>query len=152
MTMAKLHYTESGLDNVYVDGISVMRDDDGEEVFTIPAINELHRVIAVGIVSHPKGITGAELRYLRTEMGLTQAELATIVHRDKQSIGRWERGEIEIDGTAETLVRRMAIEKLDLPLRDGIDVLARRSIPTAEMQRIEIEARDGGKSGYALAA
>lgn len=150
--MATHHYTESGLDNVFIEGILIERDEDGDEIIAIPAINELHRVIAFGIIAHEKGMSGQELRFLRTEMGMTQAELATIVHRDKQSIGRWERGEVEIDSTAETLIRQMALEKLNLPYREGIEALSQRSVPTAESQPITIHAKDGGNSGYSLAA
>ncbi|TFF19124.1 helix-turn-helix domain-containing protein [Jiella endophytica] len=150
--MTRHHYVESGLDNVYIEGIAVERDANGEEMVTIPAVNQLHRIISVAIISHPKGISGPELRFLRSEMGLTQAELAAIVHRDKQSIGRWERNEIEIDPTAETLIRRMAIEKLKLPVDVGIELLAQRSVPTAEAQPITIRAADGGTAGYSLAA
>lgn len=150
--MASHHYTESGLKNVYIDGILIEQDDDGDDTITIPAINELHKVIALGIVSHEKGIDGAELRFLRTEMGKTQAELAALVHRDKQTIGRWERGESEIDSTAEALMRQLAIEALELPFSEGIEVLSQRSVPTAEPQNINIEAQDGGREGYRLAA
>lgn len=146
------HYTESGLLNVYISGINVERDDDGDEVITIPSVNELHHVIATGIVNHPKGISGAELRFLRSEMGLTQAEMAALVHRDKQSIGRWERSEIEIDSSAEALVRRLAIEKLDLPVEAGIDELSRRSVPTAEEQQIKIQKVNDDVRPYALIA
>ena len=136
------HYTESGLDNVFIDGIRIERDDDGDEVVTVPAINDLHRVIAEGIVR--------EVKTWAKEM--TQAELAQLVHRDKQSIGRWERGEIEFDPTAETLIRQLAIEKLELKVEVGIGELSQRSVPTAETQPISIVARNGGKDGYALAA
>jgi transcriptional regulator with XRE-family HTH domain len=50
-------------------------------------------------------MTGKELRFLRTEMGMTQAELAKIVHREPLTISRWERSEDEIDSNAEVLVR-----------------------------------------------
>lgn len=146
------HYTESGLLNVYIEGIAVETDDDGDEIVTIPAINELHRTIALGIVSHAKGIAGEELRFLRTEMGLTQAELAALVHRDKQTIGRWERNEIEIDSSAEALLRRFAIEKLALPLDAGIDELSRRSVPTAEAQPIKIQRMNDDARPYELIA
>lgn len=112
MSVVEHHYTECGLMNVFISGIEVQTDDDGDEVIIVPAVNELHHVIATGIVNHPKGISGDELRFLRTEMGLTQSELSGLVHRDKQSIGRWERGEVEIDSPSETLIRRLAIEKL----------------------------------------
>ena len=146
------HYTESGLLNVYIEGIVVETDDEGDEIVTIPAINELHRTIALGIVSHAKGIAGEELRFLRTEMGLTQAELAAVVHRDKQTIGRWERNEIEIDSTAEALLRRFAIEKLELPTETGIDELSRRSVPTAEEQPIKIQRMNDHARPYELIA
>ena len=144
------HYTESGLKNVVIKGMLVELDDDGDEIITIPAVNELHQMIALGIVNHPKGISGEELRFLRSEMGLTQAELSALVHRDKQSIGRWERGEVEIDSSAETLIRRMAIEKLKLPADVGIDELARRSVPTAEAQMISIEKVENENEPYIL--
>ncbi|MDK4723389.1 helix-turn-helix domain-containing protein [Rhizobium sp. CNPSo 3968] len=146
------HYTESGLKNVVISGIPVEVDDDGDEIITIPAINELHHVIALGIVSHPKGISGDELRFLRTEMGLTQAELASMVHRDKQSIGRWERGEIDIDSPVEAIIRRMAIEKLNLPADVGMDELSRWSIPTAEPQLISVEKVESASEPYVLVA
>ncbi|MDB5523895.1 MAG: transcriptional regulator [Rhizobium sp.] len=146
------HYTECGLKNVMISGIEVQIDDDGDEVITIPAVGQLHALIALGIVNHPKGISGDELRFLRTEMGLTQAELSGLVHRDKQSIGRWERGEIEIDSSAEALIRRLAIEKLKLPTDAGIDELSRRSIPTAEVQTIQISKVKNNGHQYELMA
>ncbi|MER8799330.1 helix-turn-helix transcriptional regulator [Mesorhizobium sp. M0998] len=146
------HYTESGLLNVYIEGIAVEVDDDGDDIITIPAVNELHQVIALGIVSHAKGMSGDELRFLRSEMGLTQAELAALVHRDKQSIGRWERNEIDIDSSAEALVRRLAIEKLGLPVDAGIDELSRRSVPTADEQPIKIQKMNNDARPYELIA
>lgn len=148
------HYTESGLLNVIISGILVEVDDEGDDVITIPAVNELHHVIALGIVNHESGMTGDELRFLRTEMGLTQAELANLVHRDKQSIGRWERGEVDIDSSAETLVRRMSIEKLSLPTDAGIDELSRRSVPTAAPQTIKIRklGNENADASYELIA
>ncbi|MGC4409950.1 transcriptional regulator [Rhizobium rosettiformans] len=151
MSKVDHHYTECGLMNVFISGIDVCVDDDGDEVVSIPAVNELHRVIAHGIVSHSKGMSGEELRFLRTEMGLTQTELANHVHRDKQSLGRWERGEIELDGSAEALIRRLAIEKLQLP-DAGIDELSRRSVPSAVPQPIQISKVDNGGHAYELVA
>jgi DNA-binding transcriptional regulator YiaG len=125
-----------------------MTDDDGDEVVEIPNINDLHCAIASGIVLHEQGMSGAELRFLRSEMGLMQVELATLLHKDKQTVGRWERAESEIDGTSETIIRKLAIEKLGLDISDGIDVLSRKSIATAQDQTISIVAND---TSYSLA-
>jgi DNA-binding transcriptional regulator YiaG len=146
------HYTESGLQNVFIEGLEIAIDDEGDEVVTIPAINELHRVIAYGIVSHKHGISGDELRFLRSEMGYTQNELAVLVHHDKQSIGRWERGEYEIDSSAEAIVRRLAIEKLSLNIDSGIDELSRHSVPSAQTQPINIKKSNDNGAYELLAA
>lgn len=148
--MTRHHYTECGLSNVFISGIRTEKDDDGDEIITIPAINELHEVIALAIVTHSSGMSGEELRFLRSEMGLTQAQLAATVNRDKQSIGRWERGEVEIDSASETVVRRLAIEKLNLETDLGIDELSKRSVPSAGTQPITIKVNDN--NGYELAA
>jgi transcriptional regulator with XRE-family HTH domain len=142
--MADHHYTECGLQNVYISGIQKVVDDEGDEVILIPAINNLHRVIAEGIVSHQKGMDGSELRFLRSEMGYTQSELAALVHRDKQTIGRWERAESEIDSTSEAVIRKLAIERLKLSVTLGMDQLSKSSVPTAETQPIKISASNGG--------
>ncbi|MER8777601.1 helix-turn-helix domain-containing protein [Mesorhizobium sp. M0977] len=138
------HYTECGLKNVYIDGLEFVVDDEGDEIITIPAVNELHGVISLGIISHKHGISPEELRFLRTEMGYTQSELATLVHHDKQSVGRWERGEYDIDSSAETIIRQLAIEKLGLEPGFGMEELSRRSIPTVKTQPIQIHHNDEG--------
>lgn len=143
----KYHYTECGLNNIVIEGLSVLIDDEGDEVVEIPYINKLHGAIASGIVSHEQGMSGAELRFLRSEIGMTQAELATLLHKDKQTVGRWERAESEIDGASETIIRKLAIEKLGLGISDGIDELSKKSVSTAQDQTISIVASN---SSYAL--
>ena len=93
-------------------------------------------------------MSGAELRFLRSEIGMTQVELANFLHKDKQTIGRWERAESEIDGTSETMIRKLAIEKLKLDIKDGIDELSKKSVSTAQDQTISIIAND---DSYTLA-
>ena len=72
--MTPYQYTACGLDNVYLEKMNVVQDDAGEKF--IPAIGELHRVIAEGIITAPS-MTGKEIRFLRTEMGQNQDELAS---------------------------------------------------------------------------
>ncbi len=112
--MNSYRYDECGLDNVEIVGVTFFVDDSGEEVFFVPFINGLHKAIAEGIVSHAHAMNGKELRFLRSEMGCTQSQLADLVHHDRQSVGRWEREEIAIDGSAEVIIRKHAIELLGL--------------------------------------
>jgi len=144
--MSVYQYRECGLPNVFIHGLSPVRDDEGDEVIQIPAINVLHREITRGIVGHAGGISPEELRFLRTEIGLTQSELAELVHCDRQTIGRWERGETPIDPRAETIIRQHVIDVLNLENEGGVASLARRSVPTAQPQPIDIDAAQDGYS------
>ena len=121
--MENYHYTECGLDNVWVRGLDPVVDDEGEEIVTIPGINLLHRAIAESIVQAEDAMTGPELRFLRTEMGLTQAELAGKIGMHAQEIGRWERGEHPINKQIDTLFRILAIRDLELKCDDDVEKL-----------------------------
>ncbi|WP_373503039.1 helix-turn-helix domain-containing protein [Aestuariivirga sp.] len=119
-----------------------MSDDAGNEVIRIPNVNGLHRAIATGIVIRKNMMNGREMRFLRSEMGMTQAELAAMIHREPLTISRWERGETDIDANAETLVRLHAIERLKLNVEDGVSEISSWSIPSAVQQPIMIDGSD----------
>ena len=141
--MDAYHYTECGLDNVMVYGMMPCTDDDGDEVITIANVGGLHRAIARAIVEHAAGISGKELRFLRTEMGMTQAELAKVVHHDAQSVARWEKSECPITPTAEALIRLLAIERLKLDVHhETIEKLSERCVAGAAPQPINIDGND----------
>jgi len=147
--MNRYHYTESGLKNVWIENIQTMVDDSGEQVFKIQNINGLHKAIAQAIVTSQTGMAGPELRFLRTEMGMTQAELAQVLHKEALTLGRWERGEHPIDPNAETVIRLTVIERLGLKQQSVAEV-ARWSVVTAMPQEIRIDGSD--PAHYKLAA
>lgn len=143
-------YTECGLDNVFIEGVEPAVDDHGDKVFRIENINGLHKVIARGILGHRHSISGRELRFLRTEMGLTQAELATLVHCDAQTIARWEKGQTPIDPPAEAIIRMRATEVLGLAAYKSVEDVASRCVPSATIELIRIDGSDPKR--YRLAA
>lgn len=141
--MEAYRYTECGLDNVFIEGMSPCTDDHGEQVYCVPNPMGLHHEIAKAIVCHKKGMSGRELRFLRTEIGLTQAELAKVVHRDTQTIGRWERGENPMEAPAEALIRLLAVERLAIDVDSAtVAELSGRCVPTAQAQEIRIDGHD----------
>ena len=140
--MSAYRYTDSGLDNVIVEGIDFLADDSGEECVMIRNINGLHKAIAHGIVNRRSSISGSELRFLRTEMGMTQSELANVLHREALAISRWEREEVEIDGNAEAVLRLLAIQKLGLPDHADVSEIAGWCKPSAETPPIVIDGSD----------
>lgn len=143
-------YSECGLDNVVIENMPVVIDDAGEEVYSIPNIVGLHKVIAYSIITQSYSIGPAELRFLRTEMGLTQAELGQLVKKDHQTIGRWERGEKPIDQNAESVIRLVAAERLEVETELSLEELVKRCVPTAKFQEITIDGSD--PSNYQIAA
>lgn len=140
--MEKYHYTESGLDNVLIEGIQRCTDDAGDDVLTIPNINGLHRLLATMIITRTHGILPKEIRFLRTEMGMTQAELAALVKKDHQTIGRWERGETPIEQNAEFVLRVIARERLKLPEQPSAEKMAGWCVPSADPKLLEVDGSD----------
>lgn len=148
--MTAYHYIESGLDNVFINGLEPIIDDEGDEVITINSIAALHVEIARGIVTRDGSMTGNELRFLRSEMGMTQMQLASVVNKEGQTVGRWERDEFPIDPNAETLIRRMAGEKLIEAFDQSIEELVQRIHSPVAAVEINIAANNNG--GYSLCA
>lgn len=134
-------YKASGLDNVTLIGVQIVHDDEGDPCVAIKNVNGLNKAIAEAIVNSRRCISGKELRFLRTLMGMTQAELAGNVNKDTQSVGRWEREEHPIDANAETLIRFMAREKLGLQLDAPISEVTGWSARSGD-RWIRIDARD----------
>jgi DNA-binding transcriptional regulator YiaG len=146
--MSAYRYTECGLDNVQIEGMTALFDDGGKKAMTIPNINALHRVIALGIVNKKSSMTGKELRYLRTEIGMTQAQLAKLVHRESLTISRWERAEDRIDSNAEALIRMCATQELGLPANATVTEISGWCITTDENPPLVIDGSD--PSNYRL--
>lgn len=144
------HYLDSGLDNVYLEnGYEIHKTPYGEGV-SIQDTDELHKVIGRWIVSLPKPINGAELRFLRLEMGMTQRDLAAVLGADEQAVRRWERArDKSFNGSADRLLRALYLEYIDGdgPIRALVDRLA-------ELDQIEYaDARfTDTKEGWRLAA
>jgi len=103
-------YDITGLDHVMLVGLELSEDEDGDPVVTIRNVNLLHRAIVHALATKPCAMTGKELRFARTELGLTQAGLSGLIHVDIQKIGRWERGEYPLDTTAEIIIRVLMLQ------------------------------------------
>ena len=67
--MAAYRYDDCGLENVIIKNVKFIVDDSGDEVVCIPNVNGLHHAIATSILSRKSSMTGAELRFIRTESG-----------------------------------------------------------------------------------
>jgi len=118
------HYTSCGLPNVWLkNGYEARRTPYGKAV-AIHNLDGLHRTIARTIIAHRPRLSGAEFRFLRKELELSQASLARLFGNDAQSVALWEkRGKVPI--WADRLLRGLyrATVEGDVPLRRMIDEL-----------------------------
>lgn len=115
-----LHYTECGLDGVYlISGYELVKTpyEDGEGI-AIKNLDALHRAIGIYLANQKKALSGKELRFLRKQMDRTQSQLGQVIGLSSQQVARWEKGESDISGPADVLVRALFIQhaggKVDL--------------------------------------
>lgn len=105
-------YRGCGLDGIYLlNGYAIYEHDDEQHV-SITDMDGLHKAIGRHLVAYKKGLSTKEIKFLRNTMGLTQAELAARLGNTSQSVARWEKGECEIPGTAEKLLRAVFMASL----------------------------------------
>lgn len=99
------HYTECGLDNIYLLNGYTITTYDGEECLSIHNVDALHHSIAVYITACARNLTPKEFKYLRLEMNFSQKTLSEKFGVDVQTIARWEKNQTPIPRTADILIR-----------------------------------------------
>lgn len=104
----RYHYTESGLDNVYLENVDVrVCEACGEISPRIPRINDLHATIGQAIALRNVPLSGKEVRFLRQHLGLKAKEWAAFLRIDTTTLSRWENGGQIIGPQADSLMRLM---------------------------------------------
>jgi len=83
-------YLESGLDNVVLSGIDIFRCACGEEIASIPSIDQLHTLIGLRLVKKDSLLNGKEIRFLRKNIVVSAQKLAKQMGVDNATISRWE--------------------------------------------------------------
>lgn len=100
------HYTECGLDNIYlVNGFQEHEMPDGELGVSISDIDKLHLAITKNIIKSNNQLKGREIKFLRSELTLSQKGLADLLGKDVQTVARWEKGVVNIEPAADRLIR-----------------------------------------------
>lgn len=102
------HYTESGLKNVYLDGVTRWRcsacDEELVELGNVPG---LHAQIAELLLQKPFILAGPEFRFLRKEMRMKAKDLATVLGVTPTTVSRWETGEERLGVANDRLIRSL---------------------------------------------
>lgn len=111
------HYTESGLNNIYLlNGYKVIDTPRGKSI-SVHDIDGLHKAIGWFLISSRRDLSGDEIRFLRHEMLMSQDTLARLLGVSEQAVRRWERGKIDIPKPSESLLRLLYKEHIND--RDG---------------------------------
>jgi putative zinc finger/helix-turn-helix YgiT family protein len=85
------HYVESGLENVYLKGVTKYTCQKCKESFVdIPQVTELHMIMSLALASKPTKLTGSEIRFMRKEVGMTGRGFAEAIGVDPVTLSRWE--------------------------------------------------------------
>lgn len=84
------HYTESGLQNIYLANGFKERKVAGGKAVAIIDVEGLHQAIGRSLAR--KGhLTGAEFRFLRKELDLSQTRFGALAGASEESVSLWER-------------------------------------------------------------
>ncbi|MBI1215681.1 MAG: transcriptional regulator [Alphaproteobacteria bacterium] len=103
--MERYQYKECGLDNIWlINGFSFVETEDGKGV-SISGIRQLNKAIGLALTELSRPLKPREFRFLRVEMDLSQKKISDLFFVEPQTVGRWERGETAIPGTADVLIR-----------------------------------------------
>ncbi len=141
-------YAECGLPYIWLlDGYRLENTAYGPSL-SIDDIDGLHRAIAHWAVDHMPRLCGREVRFLRLEMNLKQADLAARLGVGEQTVSLWERAPHKsIPAVADRLLRLMTEAWLDddQPLARVMahlsEVTNRKSVSRQSFRRIRRDWR-----------
>lgn len=103
-------YTGSGLSDVTLVNVEVRPCSSCDNVEVgIPKMDALHRVLVRELATKAAALTGAEIRAMRSYMGLGRPELALLLAVTPVKLTRWEETDKEMDRAPELALRYLVL-------------------------------------------
>lgn len=99
------HYTQCGLDDVFLLSGFTLEDTAYGKAFSIKNMEGLHDAIALWIITERETFSGKEVRFLRKQMDLTQEQLGEMIEVGDQMVARYEKGTSTIPDAPAMLLR-----------------------------------------------
>ncbi len=106
------HYTECGLDNVWLENGFVERDTPYGKGIAVRNADDLHAQIAKSIAHGKKKVSGKELRFLRCLLGLSQDNFGKTAGVSEQAVSLWERTG-KVPKNADFIIKMLVMGKLE---------------------------------------
>lgn len=104
------HYTACGLDNIYLTSGYQLREVAGETYVSVRDVEDLHQAIALALVCKRKILAGAEIRFIRKYLDLTQRGLSELLVVSDQMVARYEKGQTVLTGPADGILRLLVAD------------------------------------------
>ena len=101
-------YPESGLDNVELFNVPVWVCPNNHDEVEIPAVTQLHELLAYLIIRKPACITGPEIKFLRRRIGIQAKEFAERIGLTPVALSRFETQSRPVSRRTDLLIRLSA--------------------------------------------
>jgi putative zinc finger/helix-turn-helix YgiT family protein len=124
--IGKHHYTESGLQNVWIKGVEIFECNYcGEKFALIPCAQEIHKIIALFLLKQEDQLSGRAIRFLRKHMGIKSKDFAKELGVKPVTVSRWENGDFPPSESFDRFIRlfytaRMGLEEIAMELVNEI--------------------------------
>lgn len=107
------HYTECGLENIYLSNGYKFHDTARGNSVSIHDVDGLHKAIGLYLVTMKKDLSKKEIRFLRDEMLMSQYTLGRLLGVSEQAVRRWETGKTAIPKPSEYLLRLLYMDHVN---------------------------------------
>lgn len=147
------HYLESGLKNVYLEGVKEFICPKCKESYIdIPSPELIHIIIALVISSKEGMLSGEEIRFMRKELGMTGKAFAHFIGVSPITLSRWENdsGSANKSEAHDRLIRFafkiMICERLRIMVSWLENQIENKKVASLARRRLEINAAQLGKT------
>jgi DNA-binding transcriptional regulator YiaG len=85
------HFTDGGLRNVWLKNGYVEKDTPYGKAVSFHDLDGLTKAICMALVNKPGKLSGAEFRYIRSGLLLSQKSLGKLLGCTEQAVAKWEK-------------------------------------------------------------
>ena len=103
--MKQHHMTGVGLSNIYLRNGFTVADSDGDETISYENLTGLYFEIGRAIASNPFTMRSEEFRFMRKQLGMSQADIASLFDKSDQAVAKWEKGLLPVPKAESTLLK-----------------------------------------------
>lgn len=104
------HFTDGGLRNVWLENGYVEKDTPYGKAVSFHDLDGLTKAICRALVKKPGRLSGAEFRYLRSDLLLSQKSVGKLLGCTEQAVAKWEKSG-RIPKAGDFLIRLIYTEK-----------------------------------------